>query len=82
LNELMKHFSDEQIAKLELQGEDVAQKLLAAYNLLTDNQEVIDTLIPEVARVEGELKVAKSRKSYLSLIINILTKELKYMDVR
>lgn len=81
-SDLMKFFSDDQISKIELQGEDVAQKLLHAYNLLTENQKQMDALIVEEARVVGELKVLKSRKSYLSHIISILGKELRYIDVR
>lgn len=82
MNEIMKRFSDEQIEKIELQGEDTAQKLLYAYNKLTDIQERLTELIPQEAEIIGKVKTLKSQKSYLTTIVNILSKELRYLDVR
>ena len=50
-------FSDAQIGALELQGENVAQRLLYLYNALMENQKKMDTLIIEEARVSGDLSM-------------------------
>lgn len=75
-------FSDAQISAIELQGEDVAQKMLHLYNLLLENQKKMDILIIEEARVSGELRLCKSRKSHLSHLLSILKGELHYLDPR